>query len=125
MKRRFFRYFKVRIPRKLKKAAKYGVKKHIYPTTEKTETAFGHVFIYNEKIEFVIVGKRTKWKAKMCQELMKEYKENFVTMFLQRQSDRIITPEFKIILYSPPYSLKHLANEDSPSQEENEASKNK
>lgn len=36
MRRRFFKLFGWRIPRKLKKAAKYGVERRIYPTTQET-----------------------------------------------------------------------------------------
>ena len=45
MRRRFFRFFKTRIPRKLKKAARYGIERRIYPTTEEKETAFGHIHL--------------------------------------------------------------------------------
>lgn len=54
MKRRFFRFFKARIPRKLKKALRHGIERRIFPLTEEKETAFGHTFIYNERIEFAI-----------------------------------------------------------------------
>lgn len=33
MRKRFYR-FKVRIPRKLKKAAKYGIERRVYPADE-------------------------------------------------------------------------------------------
>lgn len=42
MKRRFFRGFKVRIPRKLKKAARYGIERRVYPKTEEKDTDVGH-----------------------------------------------------------------------------------
>lgn len=74
MKRRFFRFFKVRIPRKLKKAAKYGIERRIYSTTEERKTSFGHAFFCNERIGYVIVGKRTKWKAKARLACIKELK---------------------------------------------------
>lgn len=74
MKRRFFSSFKARIPRKLKKAARYGIERRIYPTTEEKETAFGHTLHYTEKVAFVIVGKRTKWKVKAYFACVKEHK---------------------------------------------------
>lgn len=89
MERRFFRGFKVRIPRKLKKAARYGIERRVYPTTEEKETAFGHAFIYNERVEFVIVGKPTKWKAKARLVSIKEYKRQLAYMW--QQSNRMIT----------------------------------
>ena len=89
MKRRFFRGFKVRIPRKLKKAVKYGIERRIYPTTEEKETAYGHTFIHTEKVEYVIVGKSTKWKAKARLALIKEYKRQLAYMW--QQSNRMIT----------------------------------
>lgn len=90
MRRRFFRFFKTRIPRKLKKAARYGIERRIYPTTEEKETAFGHSFIYNERVEYVILGRRTKWKVKACFKLIKEYKRQLAYMW-HRQYDRMIT----------------------------------
>lgn len=83
MRRRFFRFFKARIPRKLKKAAKYGIERRIYPTTEEQETSFGHAFIHNERVECVIVGKRTKWKAKARLVCIKEYKRQLAYMWMQ------------------------------------------
>lgn len=90
MRRRFFRYFKVRIPRKLKKAARYGIERRIYPTTEEKETAFGHSFIYNERVEYVIVGRHTKWKARARFAVIKEDKRHLAYMW-HRQYDRMIT----------------------------------
>ena len=68
------RFFKARIPRKLKKAARYGIERRIYPTTEEQETSFGHAFIHNERVEFAIVGKPTKWKTKARLACIKELK---------------------------------------------------
>ena len=84
------RFFKARIPRKLKKAARYGIERRIYPTTEEKETAFGHSFIYNERVEYVIVGRRTKWKARARLAAIKEYKRHLAYMW-HRQYDRMIT----------------------------------
>ena len=89
MRKRFFGRFKARIPRKLKKAARYGIERRIYPTTEEKNTAFGHAFIYNERVEFVIVGKPTKWKAKARLACIKEYKRQLVLFW--QQSNRMIT----------------------------------
>lgn len=88
MERRFFGRFKVRIPRKLKKAARYGVERRIYPTTEEKETAFGHTLHYTEKVAYVIIGKRTKWKVKACFACVKEYKQQLAYMW--QQSNRMI-----------------------------------
>lgn len=43
MRRRFFR---ARIPRKLKKAAGYGIERRVYPKTEEKDTAVGHAYIW-------------------------------------------------------------------------------
>lgn len=90
MRRRFFRFFKTRIPRKLKKAARYGIERRIYPTTEEKETAFGHSFIYNERVEYVIVGRRTKWKARARFAVIKEDKRRLADTW-HEQYDRMIT----------------------------------
>lgn len=74
MKKRFFKLFGWRIPRKLKKALRHGIERRIFPSTEEKETAFGHAFIHNERVEYVIVGKRTKWKAKARLACIKELK---------------------------------------------------
>ena len=89
MKRRFFK-FGCRIPRKLKKAARYGIERRIYPTTEEKETAFGHSFIYKERVEYVIVGRHTKWKARARFDVIKEDKRHLAYMW-HRQYDRMIT----------------------------------
>lgn len=89
MARRFFRGFKIRIPRKLKKAARYGIERRIYPTTEEKETAFGHSFIYNERVEYVIAGRHTKWKARARLAAIKEYKRQLAYMW-QQQCNRIL-----------------------------------
>lgn len=80
MRKRFYR-FKVRIPRKLKKAAKYGIERRVYPTTEEKETSFGHAFIHNEMVEFVVVGKRTKWKAKARLACEKEERQRIARLW--------------------------------------------
>lgn len=65
MKRRFFRSFKARIPRKLKKAAKYGVEKRVHPTEIKTSVVPSDmIFKYDEKVEYLIIGRRTKMEIK-------------------------------------------------------------
>lgn len=74
MKRRFFRFYKDRIPRKLKKAARYGIERRIYQTTEEKDTDVGHAYVYTENVKLVILGRRTKWKVKACFKLIKEYK---------------------------------------------------
>lgn len=90
MKRRFFRFYKARIPRKLKKAAKYGIERRVYPKTEEKDTAFGHAYIYTENVKYVILGRRTKWKQKARFKIIKEYKKQLAYMW-HRQYDRMIT----------------------------------
>lgn len=63
MKRRFFKLFGWRIPRKLKKAAKYGVERRVYQD-ENEISPITLVLKYRERVKFVVVGKRTKWKLK-------------------------------------------------------------
>jgi hypothetical protein len=88
MRKRFFGRFRARIPRKLKKAAKYGIERRVYPTTEEKETSFDHAFIHKERVEFVVVGTPTKWKAKACLACIKEYKRQLSYMWMQ--SNRMI-----------------------------------
>lgn len=65
MKRRFFKLFVGwRIPRKLKKAAKYGVERRVYQADENEISPIALVLNYRERVKFVIVGRRTKWKLK-------------------------------------------------------------
>lgn len=90
MKRRFFKFYKVRIPRKLKKAARYGIERRVSPKTEEKNTAFGHAYIYTENVKYVILGRRTKWKVKACFKIIKEDKRCLADMW-HRQYDRMIT----------------------------------
>lgn len=90
MRRRFFRGFKARIPRKLKKAAKFGIERRVYQKTEEKKTAVDHAYIYTENVKYVILGRRTKWKVKACFKLIKEYKRQLAYMW-HRQYDRMIT----------------------------------
>lgn len=89
MKRRFFRGFKVRIPRKLKKAAKYGVKRYVYPNKTRIYVRDNKSF-YEESVEYVTVGRRTKWKQKARLAAIKEYKRHLAYMW-HCQYDRMIT----------------------------------
>lgn len=89
MRRRFFGRFKARIPRKLKKAAKFGIEIRVYPKTEEKNTTVGHAYIYTENVKYVILGRRTKWKVKTCFKLIKEYKKQLVYMW-QQQCNRMI-----------------------------------
>lgn len=79
MRRRFFRGFKVRIPRKLKKAAKYGVKRYVYPNKTRIYVR-ANKFVYEESVEYVTVGRRTKWKARVRLAAIKEYKRHLAYM---------------------------------------------
>lgn len=85
MKRRFFRGFKVRIPRKLKKAAKYGVKRYVYSNKTRIYVR-DNKSVYEESVEYVTVGRRTKWKARARLAAIKEYKRMW-----HCQYDRMIT----------------------------------
>lgn len=66
MRRRFFGRFKARIPRKLKKAAKFGIERRVSQKTEEKNAAVDHAYIYTENVKYVILGRRTKWKVKAC-----------------------------------------------------------
>lgn len=90
MKRRFFRSFKARIPRKLKKAAKFGIERRVSQKTEEKNTAVDHAYIYTENVKYVILGRRTKWKVKACFKLIKEHKRILVEMW-HEINDRIIS----------------------------------
>lgn len=89
MRRRFFRSFKARIPCKLKKAAKFGIERRVSPKTEEKNTAVDHTYIYTENVEYVILGRRTKWKVKACFKLIKEHKRQLAYMW-QQECNRII-----------------------------------
>lgn len=81
MKRRFFRGFKVRIPRKLKKAAKYGVERRVYQADENETFPITLVLNYRERVKFVIVGRRTKWKLKARLACEKEERQRIARMW--------------------------------------------
>lgn len=89
MKRRFFRRFKVRLPRKLKKAAKYGVKRYVNPTKVRI-CIHDYKYVYEENVEYIIVGRRTKWKARVRFAAIKEDKRRLYDMW-HREYDRMIT----------------------------------
>lgn len=91
MRKRFFSRFLIRIPRKLKKAAKYGVERRVYPTEiKKSVVSSGTIFKYDEKVEYLIIGRRTKWKLKARSEIIKEHKRILVEMWW-KMNDRIIS----------------------------------
>lgn len=90
MRRRFFRGFKVRIPRKLKKAAKYGVKQYLHPAIIAKCMVHRTTLMYEDKTEFLIIGRRTKWKLKARSEIIKEHKRVVVEMW-HKTNDRIIS----------------------------------
>ncbi len=89
MRRRFFRFSKARIPRKLKKAVKYGVKRYVYPNKIRIYIR-DYKCVYEENVEYVIVGRRTKWKARARLAAIKEYKRYLAYMW-HSQYDRMIT----------------------------------
>lgn len=88
MQKRFFRRFKVRIPRKLKKAAKYGVERRVYPADENEISPITLVLKHTEKVVFVIIGKRTKWKQKACLACMREERRRLICLW--EKCDRIL-----------------------------------
>lgn len=82
MRKRFFRRFKVRIPRKLKKAARHGIERRVYPADENEISPITLVLNYNiGKVVFVIVGKRTKWKQKARLACMREERRRLVYLW--------------------------------------------
>ena len=87
MKKRFFKLFGWRIPRKLKKAAKYGVERRVYQD-ENEISPITLVLKHMEKVVFVIVGKRTKWKQKACLACMREERRNLIRLW--EKCDRIL-----------------------------------
>lgn len=82
------RSFKVRIPRKLKKAAKYGIERRVYPADENEISPITLVLKHAEKVVFVIVGKRTKWKQKACLACMREERRRLIRLW--EKCDRIL-----------------------------------
>lgn len=81
MRKRFFRRFKVRIPRKLKKAAKYGIERRVCPADENKISLITLVLKHTGKVVFVIVGKRTKWKQKARLACMREERRRLVYLW--------------------------------------------
>ena len=87
MKKRFFKLFGWRIPRKLKKAAKYGVERRVYQD-ENEISPITLVLKYRERVKFVVVGKRTKWKHKACLACMREERGRLIRLW--EKCDRIL-----------------------------------
>lgn len=75
------RFFKARLPRKLKKAAKYGIERRVYPADENKISLITLVLKHTEKVVFVIVGKRTKWKQKARLACMREGRRRLVYLW--------------------------------------------
>lgn len=82
------KFFKARIPRKLKKAAKYGIERRVYPADENEISPITLVLKHMEKVVFVIVGKRTKWKHKACLACMREERGRLIRLW--EKCDRIL-----------------------------------
>lgn len=74
------RFFKARIPRKLKKAAKYGVERRVYQD-ENEISPITLVLKYRERVKFVVVGKRTKWKLKARLACEKEERQRIARLW--------------------------------------------
>lgn len=82
MKRRFFKlYVGWRIPRKLKKAVKYGVERRVYQADENETSLIALVLNYRERVKIVVVGRRTKWKLKACLACEKEERQRIARMW--------------------------------------------
>lgn len=81
MIKRFFESFKARLPRKLKKAAKYGIERRVYPADESEISPITLVLKHMEKVVFVIVGKCTKWKQKACLACMREERRRLIRLW--------------------------------------------
>lgn len=80
MRKRFFKLFGWRIPRKLKKAAKYGVERRVYQD-ENEISPITLVLKYRERVKFVVVGKRTKWKLKARLACEKEERQRIARLW--------------------------------------------
>ena len=80
MRRRFFKLFGCRIPRKLKKAAKYGVERRVYQDGNEI-SPITLVLNYRERVKFVVVGRRTKWKLKACSACAKEERQRIARLW--------------------------------------------
>lgn len=88
MKRRFFRYFKARIPRKLKKAAKYGVTHSVQHRATNTDGTYSVQEIHSWSIQ----GRSTKWKVKATYKCAAEYKRMIneeMLSWMNRRQDEI------------------------------------
>lgn len=80
MRRRFFKLSWCRIPRKLKKAAKYGVERRVYQD-ENEISPITLVLNYRERVKLVVVGRRTKWKLKACLAYAKEERQRIARLW--------------------------------------------
>lgn len=74
------RFFNARIPRKLKKAAKYGIERRVYQD-ENEISPITLVLNYRERAKFVVVGKRTKWKLKARLACEKEERQRIARLW--------------------------------------------
>lgn len=95
MKRRFFRGFKARIPRKLKKAAKYGITHSVQHRATNTDGRYNVQEIHSWSIQ----GRSTKWKVKATYQCAAEYKrmlnEEMLSWLNRRQDEEDILAELK------------------------------
>lgn len=92
--RKFYKRFRSRIPRKLKKAAKYGINHCIKERYTKEDYKFSL-----QEIHFwTILGRRTKWKVKAAYKCATEYKRMLTEeqlSWLTRQNEGEILAELK------------------------------
>lgn len=88
--RKFHKKFRQRIPRKLKKAAKYGVERYTKPIFSNSNNAAQYpiAFYCREETTFKIKGRRTKWKIKALAKCIIEYNLRLLEMW--RQSNNMI-----------------------------------
>lgn len=82
MRRRFFKlYVGWRIPRKLKKAVKYGVERRVYQADENEISPIALFLNHIERAKIVVVGRRTKWKLKARLACEKEERQRIARMW--------------------------------------------
>lgn len=82
MRRRSFKlYVGWRIPRKLKKAAKYGVERRVYQADENEISPIALALNCKERVKFVVVGRRTKWKLKARLACEKEERQRIARLW--------------------------------------------
>lgn len=92
---KLYKKFKVRIPRKLKKAAKYGITHNVQHRTTNTDGRYNVLEVHS----WTIQGRSTKWKVKATYKCAAEYKrmlnEEMLSWLNRRQDEEEILAELK------------------------------